>query len=459
MTASTAALQKGLDSARSSLAGFGKSLLSMKSLIAGSFAGAGAASLMHFASLADDLADNAEKLETMFGSASAAVIKQSEAMSAAFGTSQIEFTAMGAKMGGIFKSLGVAEEPAAAMTAQLGVLAQAIANFKGIGFEQGMAMVAAGMAGKGKALKEFGISVKASMSAQERFNALMSGGADVIGAMSQRAMDAGAAWAEFRGRIEQIEIELGKNLPELVEPFFKELNTAVVAAMEYFKSLKSTTLDWGEGTLAATKSAADGMGFLQTAIGGIADAFQFVAGVFHTWQANFTGSLAVIVDALVALDKWLEKNLPEFLGGGKPGANREFLEAFSDNLHITADKEFEDLKKEWAKPRSSEGFNASFDAARKKIDEARKDVMGSALKVAAQAGAKPAVKSTAKTAGEAFALGSKEQAAVFVRSRYQTRDDKDMKKLSKNSDKQVELLGRIADGIEAGDGAEVLDDF
>ncbi|HXD03322.1 MAG TPA: hypothetical protein VN627_08445 [Novosphingobium sp.] len=460
MTATTERLQKGLNDARSSLAGFGKSVMSIKGLIAGSFAGAGIAALGHFAGLADDLSDNVERLGTMFSDSASIVVAQAERMNKAFGTSEISFTAMAVKMGGLFKSLGVAEGPAAEMASQLGVMGQALANFKGISFEQAMGKLQAGMAGKGKGLKEFGITVSATMSAQERFNAIMQGGAGILGTMDQRAMDAGASWASFRGRVEELEISLGKNLPELVEPFFAELNVLVVAAGDAFKGLKQTTLDWGEGSLEAAKSSAEGMGWVQKAVGGVADAWQFMAGVFHTWQANFTGSIAAIVDALIDLDKWLEKNLPELLGGGKKGENRDFLEGFSASLHESADKQFEDLQKEWAKPWSSEGIDAAFAASKKKIEEARKEVTKGALAAATPAAKATAGSTLAKSAGEALTIGSSGAASALIRSKYDIGDEGHNKKMAKNSDEQVKLLGGIKAALEAGDDEpEIMDDI
>ena len=436
-------------------------MLSLKGLIAGSFAGAGIAALGHFAGLADDLSDNIERLGTMFSDSADVVVAQSERMNKAFGTSEIAFTAAAVRMGGLFKSLGVAEGPAAEMASQLGVMGQAIANFKGITFESAMAKLQQGLAGKGKGLKEFGISVSATMTAQERFNAIMSGGAAILGTMDQRAMDAGASWASFKGRVEELEISLGKNLPELVEPFFAELNVLVVAAGDAFKGLKQTTLDWGQGSLEAAKSAAEGMGWVQKAVGGVADAWQFVAGVFHTWQANFTGSIAVIVDALIDLDKWLEKNLPAFLGGGKKGENRDFLEGFSASLHDTAGKQFEDLQKEWAKPWASQGIDASFAAAHKKIEDARKEVVKGAMDAAAKgAQGKDIAKDMGKSAGAALAAGGMGTASVITKGRYQIGDEGHRKKVEKNGEKANELLTRIADNLEAGDGEpEMWDDI
>lgn len=456
VTATTEKLQRGLNQAQSAIGGFAKGVMSVKGLIAGSFAGAGVAALGHFASLADDLSDNIEKLGVLFSGSADVVVAQAERMNAAFGTSEIAFTDAATKMGGLMKSLGVAEGPAAEMTAQLGAMGQAIANWKGIGFGEAMAEIQQGMAGKGKALKEFGISVNSSMTAQERFNAIMSGGADILGAMNQRAADAGNAWAEFRGRIEQVEIEIGKNLPEMIEPLFAELSVAVVAGIELFKSLKSSTLDWGESSLQSAKAAAEGMGWVQKAIGGIADAWQFVAYGFHSWQANFTGSLAMIVDALVSLDKWLEQNLPEFLGGGKKGENRDFLEAFATNLHDSAAKQFESLQKEAVAPLASEAVNAAWRAAQKNIEEARKEVTQSALATAAVSksamGAPKAMEtSLGKSAGAALAAGGMGSASAIIKGQYQIGESDDTKKIAKNSDEQVDLLREIRDQRKKGD--------
>jgi hypothetical protein len=153
----------------------------------------------------------------------------------------------------------------------------------------------------------------------------------------------------------------------------------------------------------------------------------------------------------VSLDKWLEKNLPEFLGGGKKGENRDFLEGFSASLHESADKQFEDLQKEWARPWSSEGINSAFDAAHKQIQDARKEVMKPAIAAGTPA-AKEAGSALAKSAGAALSVGSKEAAEAYIRSKYQLHDDKDAKKMAKNSDKTVELLAGIKANLEAGDG-------
>ena len=207
---------------------------------------------------------------------------------------------MATKMGGLFKSMGVAEGPAAEMTKQLLTMGQAIAQFKGISLEQAMGKIQAGMAGKGKGLKEFGISVSATMTAQERFNAIMSGGAAIIGTMDQRAMDAGASWASLRGRMEEVEISIGQDLPELVEPFFKELNVSLVAGVNWFKTLDVETLNWGNQMLSSGKGAAESIGWVQKAVGGLADAWQTAKLAFHLFQSTVGEGMAQMLSGPLA---------------------------------------------------------------------------------------------------------------------------------------------------------------
>jgi len=477
MTATTQALQKGLDSARSSLAGFGKSVMSLKGLIAGSFAGAGIAALGHFAGLADDLSDNVERLGVMFGDSSDVIVAQAERMNAAFGTSEITFTAMATKMGGLFKALGVAEAPAAEMTNQLLVMGQAIANFKGISLEEAMGKIQAGMAGKGKGLKEFGITVSATMSVQERFNALMSGGAGILGSISQRAMDAGASWQEFKGRLEEIEISLGKNLPEMIEPLFKELNVAVVAAKSGFKALGSDTLSMGEDVLTGAKATAEGMGWVQKSIGLTVDAWKVGYGTFLEIRAYFTDFLGYLAsgsssalkgldsvfDALGIVDKYKGKALPSPLTG--EGGPTEFLDEWSKGLHEAASKDLHDLQAEWEKPWPSEGINKAFDEARRNIDEARKrvtqpaeNIARAAADAAAAAKNKP-VEAVGKSAGAALAAGGMGTASVLTKGRFEIGDEGHKKKLEKNGDKTNELLAGIKANLEAGSEPEMMDDF
>jgi len=457
MQTSTVALQKGLDSARSSLAGFGRNMMSLKGLIAGSFAGAGIAALGHFAGLADDLSDNIERLGVMFGDSSDVIVAQSERMNAAFGTSEITFTAMATKMGGLFKALGVAEGPAAEMTNQLLVMGQAIANFKGISLEQAMGKIQAGMAGKGKGLKEFGISVSATMSAQERFNAIMQGGAGILETMDQRAMDAGASWKSLQGRIEELEISIGKNLPEMVEPFFAELNVLVVAAGDAFKGLKQSTLDWGEGSIEAGKASVESMGWVQKSIGFVADAWDVLRLSFAAVQSYITAGIGKIIGFM---EEWMKAfdGLRELVGMGKGGA-ADFVKTWSEDLKNLSGKQWEGFQAKLAQPWPSDAVNQWAANARNKIAEARKEVTKGALGAVAKPGAVPAAMSGAKSAGAALSVGSAEATSAFIRTKYGIGEDNDMKKIARNSDKQVDLLDRLNKNLEAGDGAEMMGDF
>ena len=454
MTAATEKLAKGFQQAQGMVGGFVKSLGGVGSLIAGSFAGAGVAALGHFAGLADDLSDNVERLQTMFGDASGTIVEQAEKMNAAFGVSEITFTSAATKLGGIFKAMGTSEDKAAGMTTQLLTLTQAIAQFKGIKFEEALGRIQMGLMGKAKGVKEFGINVSATMSTQERFNALMSGGADIIATMDQRAMDSGASWDSLRGRIEQIEILIGQTLPEVVEPFFAELNTAVVAAKQWWDDLSGSTKEWGQSSLESIKGTVDSMGFLQRAIGFIADTWQVVGAAFHGFRAIVTSGIGYIVDGLNFLAQRLDYFVEKMTG--KSTGLSDFLETWGDDLHNTAQQEFADLKKDWAKPWSSEGINAAFEKAKQKIAGDRQSIMNAALGSHVNVTDKK-VKHPKKEFAEAMGVGTKEAASTILRSKYGIGSEKDMQKVAANSEKTVAALERIATATEtlASDGGDM----
>jgi hypothetical protein len=133
-------------------------------------------------------------------------------------------------------------------------------------------------------------------------------------------------------------------------------------------------------------------------------------------------------------------------------------QAFED----VAVSKFDDLQEQWKQPWSSEGINAAFDVARKKLHDMRTDVAKGAIASAAETA--PWSKTKMKTAGspfaEAMSLGSKEAASTILRTRAGIGGDKNAE-LAKNSAKQTELQERMASALESladnmGEDIEVL---
>ena len=481
MQASTSALAKGLGTARGMISGFANQLGGVNTLVAGAFAGSGMAAMVHLAGLADDLADNVERLSVVFGDASETIVAQAETMNAAFGTSEITFTSLAQKLGGMFQGADVGADAAAEMTGQLMTLGQAIANFKGISIEQAMGQVQAGLRGRGKALQEYGINISqaaikdeayasglattgskldAAAKMQAAFNILMREGSGVIGAMDQRATDAGNSWNEFTGRLEQVQILLGQSLPEVVEPFFKELNVGLVAAMSWWEDLRQTTLNWGTAGIESAKSTVEGMGWVQKSVGFVADAMDVLKLGFKAVQSFWTAWIAQTVEAYSLLAKGFDY-LMEKMTGSKSGAG-DFMATWAEDLHNLSGSQWDELQKMLVKPWPSEAVNTYFDNAQKKIHDLRTEVAKTAMAAGGVApGVAPGKAPAAAHKGPAFAAamgaGSKEAASTILRSKYGIGDDS-FKKIAANSDKQTALLERIAGAIEdVGSGVDALD--
>lgn len=441
MQASTAGLQKGFTAARgamSSLVSFAQG--AMHSAMAGVFQSS--------IRKAEELHENIEKLALVFPETTDVITAQAKKMSAAFGTSQVSFTSAAQKLGGIFKGAGVDENAAAGMTSQLEVLGQAIANFKHISFEEAMGKVQAGLMGRGKGLKEFGIVVSAQMPIQERFNAMMREGAGVIDQMGERANDRKNAFTEFWGRLETIEIMFAEGLPKPVESFFSQLNVGLVALQTAWGNWSNDTITAQNDLTDFGQSSTQSIGMVQKGVGYLADAWQLVTAGFKLVQIGFNASLMAMVKGIAWIGKQIDW-LFEKLGMETNTGAGDFLEAFGDNLHDTLQDEVASLKADWAKPWSHEGINASFDAARKKLHDMRTDVANTAKASAAGTDKwSKAGKSTAHPFAEAMTLGSREAASTILRTRAGVGSDKDMAKIAANSEKQTAALERIADGID-----------
>ena len=441
----------------------------------------------HSIKLAEEFRENVERLGVVFGDSTETIVDGANRMAEAFGTSKIKYTALAQKLGGGLHAKGVGEEQAAGMTNNLMTLAQAIANFKHISIEEAVGKLQAGMAGRGRGLAEFGIGLNdaaiknealamglvktgdkltSSAKAQASFNIMMREGARVIDQMGERANDRKNAFAEFQGRLENIQELFGEKLPAPVESFFAQLNVALVAGQTAWTNWANEVITGQNDLTDFGQSGSQSIGMVQRAVGLLADAWQLVAAGFHSWQANFNGSLAMIVESLVTLDKWIENNMPAVLGGGKKGENRDFLEGFAASLHDTASKQFEDLRKEWAKPWASEGIAASFDATRKKLHEARAAVVQKA-KESFKPGDTPETTEKTEAKGKPFVaameMGSKEAASTMFRTAFGIGSDAQMAKVADNTKETNEILGDIRDKLsESGmvdDGVEMWTGF
>jgi len=196
------------------------------------------------------------------------------------------------------------------------------------------------------------------------------------------------------------------------------------------------------------------MGFLQRAIGFIADTWQVVGAAFHGFRAIVTSGIGYIVDGLNFLAQRLDYFVEKMTG--KSTGLSDFLETWGDDLHNTAQQEFADLKKDWAKPWSSEGINAAFEKAKQKIAGDRQSIMNAALGSHVNVTDKK-VKNPKKEFAEAMGVGTKEAASTILRSKYGIGSEKDMQKVAANSEKTVAALERIATATEtlASDGGDM----
>lgn len=453
MTANISKFSKGLSVGRSLLSSFGSEI-------------------MGSARLAEELRENLEKLDVVFGGASGVIVDQAGKLAEAFGTSKIAATALAEKLGGVFKAAGIGEEDSADMTAQLMTLAQAMANFSHIPIDQALGKIKAGLAGKGKALSEFGIGINDSKvkteayasgmvdaggkldnaaKVQARFNILMREGAGVIDQMGDRANDRANAFREFWSRIENIREEFGEKLPAPVESFFAQLNVGLVAASTAWQNWSNDVIgsqndltDWGQG-------GSQSVGMVQKAVGGLADAFQVAQLTFLQLQKDFNAGLVRMVQGLVALDKFNESWEPGFMKGrGAIRQARPALEAFADDLGNTIQGEMDKLQGEWAKPWASDGIDASFDAARKKLHDLRTDLATTA-KTSQMVGPNAPSAVPGKDSKHAFKFaeaaqaGSAQAYSIMAHSQFQNFDLQG--KVAANSDRQVELLEEISDHL------------
>lgn len=488
MGVSTTGLKKGLASSTSMLTGFQSEISKTSNLLTGVFAATGlaaaTAAMYKLVTAGSDLVENQNKIKATFGDASDIVINASNQMADAFGSSKKEFMDGAGVIGGILKNLGYGAGDAAQLSVQLVKLAGDIASFKNLSFDEALLKIRAGLTGESEPLKSIGIlinetavkteayamglaKVGAELNEQQKVQARLSilskQTADAQGDLAKTADDVANATRGLQGRFENLIAVIGEQLQPIAKNVLGELSTAISAAGMAWDDYGMKAISSSVATTGAVGQQAQSMGFLQKAIGFIADAWDVVRLGFAAVQSYVTAGVGKMIEALAYLSAGFDK-IAEGLGFAKTGAT-EFLNVFAEDLKNLSNKQWDGFQKKLTEPWPSESINDYFAKAKAKTEGLRKEL--------GKAGFNPnAFKPTAATStpkkdkeikfASAMLEGSSESTNAILRSRYSGgQTNKDAAKTAANTGRMVATLDKIADKLGAGGGAdsEVWVDF
>lgn len=413
-----------------------------------------------------DLVENQNKIKEVFGTSSTVVVKAADQMAAAFGVSKNEFLDMTGKLGGIFRGAGYAQEAAAGLSVHFSKLAGDVASFFNIPIEDALQKLEAGLVGEIRPLRELGVSIDddtvklyayktgvaklgaeltQSQKIQARIGLITSKLATAQGDLARTSNEVANASRGVVGRIGNLAGEIGEKLQPIARSVLGEINTALGAMSIAWEQNQNAVIAWGLGTVNATQGATSSVGLLQSAIGKIADAWQYVGIEFAKTQVKITTGVSWMIKNLPGFAKGVER-IQRGIFGGKEVSEEDFKKTWLEDLSRMEDVQKKSLAKAAAAPKASENINAAFEASRKQIAAVRAGITSpdiSNLKPGEDPFAKK-VQGKVEFAKSA-SMGSSESTNAILRSKYgaSTGKEKAPQETAKNTYRAWTTLEKI----------------
>lgn len=269
-----------------------------------------------------------------------------------------------------------------------------------------------GLADASGNLTEFGKAQAAAALVVERSG-------DVWGAAAKDADGSTAQFASFQGQVQNLVETFQAKLAPIIAPLFGQMAEGVIYISEVWDSWSATIQSWLGDSLGAFEGFSGGMNLVETGIGALANAWQWVDIAFKGVQTLVNKGLAGMVKGL----GWLVKSIDKMLGAvglGETGM-AGFFDAWSDEMTAKADESARKLKDAWNAPYASESVSEQFAKIRAETDKLREEL--------AQKPLLPGVRLDDKdrptqgvSFGSALTLGSAGAASSILTARFGGRD-------------------------------------
>ena len=448
MGVDTKGLKKGFASASVAVKSFDDTVATssrMLGIFATVAAGVATAAVIKLVHAGSDLIENQNKVNAVFGDSADIVLGFADKMATAFGSSKREIQDAAGVFGGLFKNLGYSAGDAAQLSVQMVKLAADLASFKNLSFDEALLKIRAGLTGESEPLKAIGILINETavkteayamklakvgselneqQKVQARLSLLVKQTADAQGDLAKTADDVANATRGVYGRIENLAALIGETLQPVAKAVLGGLAEAIQAASLAWLSYSSAVVTGADTTVGAIATETDSVGFLQKAIGKVADAWQYVELGLLGLSANVTPVIIGMIDVVGFLARAIDK-LAEVTGFGATGVGQFFTDmaAGLEQAAKATDDLFKSKLAEFFEggPKASEGVNRFFEEARAKIAATRAELAKSAInpnafKPVASAIAPAINKAAAHNTAQEF--GSQEAANTILRSRY-----------------------------------------
>lgn len=415
------------------------------------------------------LAEQMDRARITFGAAGGEIIAAADQMAVAFGTSKRQFIQTASAMGQIFQGAGYDEKAAAGLSIHFVKLATDLAAFAHIPMEDAMHKIQSGLVGMARPLREVGVlmsdeAVKAyaaahgiaklgtelteSQKVQARVGLITQ---ELAKANGNLATTFGGVVAQARaveGRFENLKDSIGASLMAIAIGPLTDLQTGLQALQMAWESSGFAALNSSIGVVGAAQVQVQSIGWVQKAVGFVADAWYVVRTVFMTVQSYITYGLALLVDGMSGFVKAFD-SVAEAFGFAKTGAAK-FLDDIADDLMNLSNVQLKGIQDQLTQPWPSDGINAFFDAAKQRTAAMQAQLAATHVDISkfvpkkGPAAAMHAVHQDNKAMG----FGSSEAVNTILRSGYgKSLVNKEATRTAENTGQAVQILQRIAHDI------------
>lgn len=422
----------------------GGSILNTANLLKGAFAaavgGAAVYGLVKMAKAGGEVEDKIARMRGTFGDSAGDIEAFADKMGRAFGSSKTEIFEAATGFGNALKGLGANDQEAAQYSEAFTRLANDMSTAFGGDVQSNLSTLQGAITGNVGALKQFGIQIE-DWEVQEKAYSMGladSGGhltefakaqaaaalvversGDVFGAAAKDADGSTAQMANFSGQVQNLVETFQSKLAPIIAPLFGQLSEGIIYAAEVWDSLSASVQSWMGDSLGAFEGVSGGLNIVETGIGALANAWQWVDIAFKAVQVGVNKGLALIVKGLGWVVRGIDKMLAA-VGLGETGM-AGFFDAFADEMSAKATESAERLRDAWNAPYASESVSEQFAKIREETDKLREELSQKPLLPGVRLDEKDRPQQ-AKLFGEALSAGSAGAASAILAARYGAKD-------------------------------------
>lgn len=465
MKVTTRPFEAGLSKARSAITNFSSGASSAMGLVGGVLAGGAFLGAFGKAiTAAANLTEETSKMQVIFGSASGGIVSDADKITVAYGMARREFYEASSSFGLLFKQMGKSGPELAGLSSRWTQLAVDISSFYNISTKDALIKLHAGLIGESEPMRQLGVfltedAVKAKAFAmglaktgeeltngaklQARAALIVGQLGDAMGDKARTALSPANQMRDVWGRIENLLAKVGDTVLPILGQALVGVNTMIEALSTAWGSNHQAIIEWAIGSQQGTIMASSGIINLISVVKTLADTWQVVRLAFTAVVTTIFAGLGFAVKLISTVVQGFDE-LIKRLTGASTGAG-DFMAIWSAEMDKEAGAKIRNLEKDWEKPWSSAGIDASVQAAQQNMEGLRSQMAGGPGLVGSGLGDELQKKHKGeKPFGAATTLGSTEAASIVLRSRYGEKADSAERQLVDSNKRQETLLEQIA---------------